>query len=307
MQKITPHLWFDDNAEQAINFYVSVFPNSKIISLNKYPEGSNEKEFQNMEGKLINGIFELNGYQFQCLDGGPIFKFNPSISFFLNFDPSKDAYAADNLQTTWDKLIDGGEVLMDLGEYPYSKKYGWLKDKFGVSWQLMLTNPEGEERPFIIPSLMFIGDKTGKAQEAMEYYISMFPDSKAGMVSNYPEGAAPDEQSKVAFEDFTLANQWFAAMDSGRQHDFNFNEAISFIVDCQDQAEVDHYWQMSAITASEQCGWLKDKYGISWQIIPKQLGELMSGPDKDANDRVLHAMLQMKKLDVTELEKAAQE
>jgi predicted 3-demethylubiquinone-9 3-methyltransferase (glyoxalase superfamily) len=306
MPKITPHLWFDNNAEEAMNFYTSVFPNSKVLSIERYPDTAFIKEMEGMQGKVLNGQFELDGFQLQCLDGGPIFTFNPSVSFLLNFDPSRDSQATDRLQQMWDKLIDGGHVLMELGRYPFCQKYGWLKDKFGVSWQLILSNPEGEERPFIVPALMFIGNNNGKAIEAMNYYVSMFPDSKTGLVSSYPDGAAPDSDSKVSYEDFMLANRWFAAMDSGRQHDFNFNEAISFIVDCQDQAEVDHYWQMSAVTASEQCGWLKDKFGVSWQIIPKQLGELLASSDKEVRDRVMQAMLQMKKIDVAELEKAAQ-
>ena len=300
MQKITPHLWFDNNAEEAMNYYVSVFPNSKIINLTIYPEGSTEEHLKGMEGKVLNGQFELDGFQFQCLDGGPMFQFNPSVSFFVN------CTTKDQVDTIWGKLSADGNVLMELGEYPFSAYYGWIQDTFGVSWQIIQSKPEGGIRPYILPSLMFIGKNTGKAKDAMEYYVSIFPDSQVGTVSNYPEGAAPDPDSKVAYEDFTLANQSFAAMDSGTQHDFNFNEAISLIVDCQDQAEIDHFWEkLSANPEAEQCGWCKDKFGVSWQIVPRQLGELLSNPDKNARDRVMHAMLQMKKIDIAALQAAA--
>lgn len=158
MQKITPSLWFENNAEEAMNYYVSVFPDSKITSIDYYPDESLDEHFKGMSGKVINGQFELNGMKFICLDGGPIFK---------------------------------------------------------------------------------------------------------------------------------------------------FNEAVSFTVDVKDQEELDYYWErLSHVPESEQCGWCKDKFGMSWQIIPKQLGELMNGDDPEGVKRVTMAMMQMHKLDVAELEAA---
>lgn len=158
MQKITPCLWFDKNAEEAMNYYVSVFKNSRIVRIDYYPDESLDEHFEGMTGKVINGEFELDGQKFICLDGGPIFK---------------------------------------------------------------------------------------------------------------------------------------------------FNEAVSFTVDCTDQAEVDYFWEkLSAVPESEQCGWCKDKFGVSWQIIPRRLGELLNDPDKAAASRAMQAMLQMHKLDVAQLEAA---
>ncbi len=158
MQKITPSLWFENNAEEAMNYYVSVFPDSKINHIDYYPDESLDEHFKGMSGKVINGQFELNGMKFICLDGGPIFK---------------------------------------------------------------------------------------------------------------------------------------------------FNEAVSFTVEVKDQEELDYYWErLSHVPESEQCGWCKDKFGMSWQIIPKQLGELMNGDDPEGVKRVTMAMMQMHKLDVAELEAA---
>lgn len=165
MQKITPCLWFDKNAEEAMNFYVSVFSaspvkkaDSKIVLIKRYPEGALEGPMKGMEGKVLTGIFELDGQSFMALDGGPIFK---------------------------------------------------------------------------------------------------------------------------------------------------FNESISFQVECENQEEVDYFWEnFSANPASEQCGWLKDKFGLSWQIIPKALGELLQDKDPVKAGRVLQAMLKMKKIVVADLEKA---
>lgn len=158
MQKITPCLWFDKNAEEAMNFYTSIFDDGKITLLKRYPDGPLEGPMKGMEGKVLTGIFELNGQQFMCLDGGPIFK---------------------------------------------------------------------------------------------------------------------------------------------------FTEAISFQVECKDQKELDHYWEkLSAVPEAEQCGWLKDKFGLSWQIVPKEMGELLNDPDTAKAGRALQAMLQMKKIDLQALKDA---
>lgn len=158
MPKIVPSLWFDMNAKEAMDYYVSVFPNSRIISIDPYPDESLDEHFKGMSGKIINGSFELDGQRFICLDGGPYFK---------------------------------------------------------------------------------------------------------------------------------------------------FNEAISFTIECKDQEEVDYYWEkLSHVPESEQCGWCKDKFGLSWQIIPKQFGELMSAPDTEGVKRVTQAMMKMHKIEVSELEAA---
>lgn len=158
MQKITPSLWFDNNAEEAMNYYVSVFKNSKIVSIEHYPDESLDEHFKGMSGKVINGVFELDGQRFICLDGGPV---------------------------------------------------------------------------------------------------------------------------------------------------FTFNEAFSLTVDCEDQAEVDHYWEkLSSDPAAEQCGWCRDKFGVSWQIVPRRLGELLNDPNKEKANRALQAMMKMHKLDVAQLEAA---
>lgn len=160
MQKITPCLWFDKNAEEAMNFYVSIFNSSRIVSIKRYPENATDEHLKGMDGKVLTGIFELEGQRFMCLDGGPV---------------------------------------------------------------------------------------------------------------------------------------------------FTFNEAISLMVDCETQAELDEIWnKLSAVPESEQCGWLKDKFGLSWQIVPRALPELLNDPDKEKADRALHAMMKMKKLDIDALRRAAE-
>lgn len=304
-QKITPALWFDMNCEEAINFYTSVFPNSKIVSIKRYPDGFSDGPMAGMSGKILTAIFELDGLTFQALDGGPYFKFTPAISFMVNFDPSKNPNAAIDLDAMWAKLVEGGTVRMEKQEYPFSKMYGWVEDRFGVNWQLILTNPEGGPRPSIVPSLLFTKDVSGKAEEAAQFYVSVFENSKMGMVAKYPEGMPGGVPDGVMYEDFTLAAQWFTAMDGGPEHDFRFNEAVSFSIETEDQAETDRLFEtLSAVKESEQCGWVKDKYGVSWQVVPKRMGELLSSPDTERSNKALQAMLKMKKIVIADLEAA---
>ena len=299
-QKIIPHLWFDKEAKEAAKFYSSIFPESKVIStttLHNTPSGDSDTV-----------SFELAGHQFMAISAGPLFKINPSVSFFLNFDPSRDKNARNNLDSLWDKLSQGGTVLMPLDKYPFSERYGWIQDKYGLSWQLTLSNPEGEERPFIIPSLMFVGKVCGKAEEAINFYLTVFKDSKKGVTARYSKGMEPDKEGTLMFADFMLENQWFTAMDSAREHLFAFNEAVSLMVFCDSQEEIDYYWErLSAVPEAEQCGWLKDKYGVSWQVTPTMLHEMMKNGTREQIDRVTQAFLPMKKFDIAKLKEAYNE
>lgn len=297
MQKIIPHLWFDKEAKQAAEFYTTVFPNSKITSatvLHNTPSGDCD----------VMG-FTVMGHQFMAISAGPYFKLNPAISFMVNFDPSQDKDAKTRIDEIWNKLMDGGKALMPIDKYPFSERYGWVQDKYGVSWQLILTKPEGEERPLIVPSMLFTGDRSGKAEEASDFYLSVFKNSKRGAIAHYPATTEYQKEGDVMFTDFKLEGQWFAAMDGGNVHDFTFNEAFSLLVQCDDQKEIDYYWEkLSAVPESEQCGWLKDKYGVSWQISPKAVDEMMSTGSQEQIDRVTKAFLQMKKFDIAKLKEA---
>lgn len=296
-QKIVPHLWYDKEAIEAAEFYASIFPDSKITdvtTIHDTPSGDSE---------IVS--FELWGQKFKAISAGPLFKINPSVSFTVNFDPSREKDAREKIDEVWNKLSEGGTALMPLDQYPFSERFGWIQDKFGLSWQLILTNPEGEERPAIVPSLLFVGDQCGKAEEAMNLYLSIFKNSKQGLIARYPKGMEPDKEGTIMFSDFTLENQWFTAMDSAHEHQFNFNEAISFMVYCDTQDEIDNVWEkLSAVPEAEQCGWLKDQYGVSWQIVPSEMDEMMSKGTPEQLARITKAFLKMKKFDLAELQKA---
>lgn len=296
-QKIVPHLWFDNEAKDAAEFYCSVFPDSVVTNVTTIHDTPS--------GDCDTASFTLWGQDFMAISAGPLFSFNPSVSFMVNFDPAQDENAKTKIDEVWARLSEGGKELMPLGEYPFSERYGWIQDKYGLSWQLILTDPEGEPRPSIIPSLMFVGDVSGKAEEASDFYLSTFENAKRGELARYPAGMEPDKEGTVMFTDFTLEGQWFVAMDSAREHNFTFNEAISFMVNCEDQQEIDHYWEtLSAVPEAEQCGWLKDAYGLSWQIVPAVMDSMMKDANSRKVDRVTQAFLQMKKFDLAALKKA---
>jgi predicted 3-demethylubiquinone-9 3-methyltransferase (glyoxalase superfamily) len=292
-QKITPFLWFDSQAEEAMNFYTDLFNDARIVAINRYPEGFEEGPLAGMEGKVIHGLFELAGFQFMALDGGPLFQFTPAVSFFVNCETEAE------LDKLWDELSNGGSIAMPLQAYPFSQKFGWVQDKYGLSWQLNLAGSPQNITPF----LLFVGPQ-GQAEAAVNNYTALFENAGIDHLMHF-EAGEPGIEGTVKQAAFTLNGQPFMAMDGGLVHDFTFTEAISFYVDCDTQEEVDHFWYaLSAHPEAEQCGWLKDKYGVSWQIIPSALPELLTDPDPEKSRRVTEAMLQMKKIEVAGLKQA---
>jgi predicted 3-demethylubiquinone-9 3-methyltransferase (glyoxalase superfamily) len=155
--------------------------------------------------------------------------------------------------------------------------------------------------PNITPFLWF----DTQAEEAARFYASVFPNSKIGKVTRYSD-AGPGPAGSVMTVEFTLDGKPFVALNAGPV--FKFNEAVSFVIDCRSQKEVDEYWTKltSGGGQESQCGWLKDKFGLSWQVVPRQLTELLADPDKGRAKRVMQTMLKMKKIDVAALEKAAE-
>jgi predicted 3-demethylubiquinone-9 3-methyltransferase (glyoxalase superfamily) len=290
MQKIIPFLWFEKNMEEVAKFYTSSFNNGKIknrIVLNHTPSGGVE---------VIS--IDLLGQDFTMMAAGPMFKFTPAVSFLVACKTKEEVDAL------WAKLSQGGNALMPLDQYPWSEHYGWLSDRYGVSWQIMFmgNRPIGQR---IIPTLMFVGAQAGKAEDAMNFYASVFSNSKVADIARYGKEEQPDQEGTVKHARFTLEGEEFAAMDSAHKHDFTFTEATSFEVRCESQEEVDYYWQkLTADPKAEQCGWLKDRYGLSWQIVPTVLNRMLEDKNPEKVSRVTNAFLQMKKFDIAALQRA---
>ncbi len=289
MQKITPFLWFDSNAEEAMAFYTSAFKNSKVGNVVRYGEAGPGKK-----GTVMTGSFRLAGRDISALNGGPIFKFTPSISLYVNCE------TRDEIDTLWTTLSTGGTPLMEIEKYPFSERFGWIQDKFGLSWQLNLTGQKQDVTPF----LMYVGNQAGRTEEAIKFYTSIFKNSGIQRIVRNEKGDREPEGT-VKHAVFSLGGERLMAMDSHGPHKFTFTEAFSFFVDCGSQEEVDEFWEkLSAGGATSQCGWLKDKFGVSWQIVPSVLGKLLHDPDPSKANRVMHAMLKMTKLDIQTLRRA---
>ena len=279
MQKIVPSLWFDHVAAEAANFYAEVLPGATVTDTQYYPTEGLLDFQQEFAGKELTVEFEVQGYRFVAINAGPEFRVNPSVSFMLNFDPSRDEQAREHLDEVWAALSDGGSELMPLGEYEFSPHYGWIQDRFGVSWQLILTDAAGEPRPFVIPNLLFGGSAQNRAGAAMEHYTSVFEGARTGAVWRYPDAVGPAPAGSILFGELNLFGQWFALMDSAVEQDFTFNPGVSLMLQCEDQEELERYWhELSAVPEAEQCGWLVDRFGLSWQVVPANMSELMQAP-----------------------------
>lgn len=276
---IYPCLGIKGRIAEAADFYINTFGDGKIEEHNP----------------IVIQI-KLSGQKFMLLNDGPSSTPNVSISFMVS--------SADNATTEkyFNKLADGGKVMMPLDTYPWSPKYAWVQDKFGVSWQLYTGNGDDVVQKFR-PSFMFTGKNAGKAKEAMEYYTKLFPESKVEGISNYEEGEG-DRTDYIKHARFTLYGVSMTCMDSSADHKADFNDAISMVVTCEDQAEIDKYWNELSNNGGHEvaCGWLIDKYGLAWQIIPKNIVKWVTDPVK--GQRAMQAMMKMKKLIIADLENA---
>jgi predicted 3-demethylubiquinone-9 3-methyltransferase (glyoxalase superfamily) len=267
-------LWFDGNAKEAAELYCSVIKNARILS----------------ESPMVVN-FELAGEKVTGLNGGPMFTINPSISFSV----SCESVAQTN--ELWHALIEGGSPLMAIDTYPWSERYGWLKDKFGMTWQISVSREQGAAQK-VTPSMLFTGPVFGRAGEAIQFYSAVFGNSATTMLVHYPEGDA--NAGKTMYAEFSLMQHPLIAMDGPGAHGYTFNEAVSFVVLCDTQEEIDYYWnKLTEGGAESQCGWLKDQFGVSWQIVPSVLGQLMNDPEK--GPRVIAAFMKMKKFDIATL------
>lgn len=276
--QIYPCLWFDGYANEAAKFYCSVFKESKITT-----DTSMVVEF------------ELGGQKFMGLNGGPQFTPNPSISFFVVCETEQE------VETAWGKLSENGNVLMPLNKYEWSDKYGWIQDRFGVSWQLAYGKLKDVGQRFT-PSLMFTNQQAGKAEAAIHFYTSVFKDASVTGIAKYTAEDG-DVEGTVKHAQFSLNKNVFMAMDSSLSHSFEFNEGISLAIACENQSEIDHYWaKLSEGGEESMCGWLKDHYGVSWQVIPAIIGKLMNAPKK--GQAVMNEILQMTKIDINRLVQA---
>lgn len=281
MPKFSPCLWFDGNVEAAAEFYADAFEQGKINHVDYYVDSEHQPK-----GSVLTVTMTIAGQEFILLNGGPEFDFTPAISFYVECETEEQ------IDQLWNKLSQKGTVLMEYGEYPFSPKFGWLNDQYGVSWQLVLA----KRTQSVTPAFLFTQDKSGKAKAAMNNWINIFGDGHVEYVEKNPDGT-------VAQGLFTMHGQPFRVMDGGAvDHEFTFTMATSFYVYCKDQAEIDRLW--SAVTTKGKewpCGWMEDEYGVCWQTVTQDMGKLLDNSDPDRAYRVMQELYKMKRIDLAKL------
>lgn len=287
MQKTFPCIWFNGNAQQAAQFYKSVFKNTKIGTTTYYGPAMHLPK-----GTVLTITLFIEGREFMLLNAGAEFKPNPSISFFINCKTAKE------VKDYYAKLSPGGTVLMALAKYPFSDLYAWVADKYGVSWQIMLA-PKIKRK--IVPSLLFTGNNVARAEEALAFYKKTFKNMKIIQTAKYPQGQAPD--GALLFSRFTLEGNDMSLMSGVGNHQFTFSEGVSIVVTCKDQKEIDYFWEtLSTGGEKSVCGWLKDKFGVSWQINHPDFDKMAKNPA--GFDKAMQAVLTMTKLDMQAIKDA---
>lgn len=270
-------LWFDSNAKKAAEFYLSIFPNSKI----------------HQDTGLVCS-FDLMGSKLIGLNGGPKYKVNKALSYFVYCGQEV------NIDHLYNNLKEGGEVLFPLDKYDWSPRYAWVKDKFGVNWQLDIEPINNEQK--IVPCLLFSNAKRTQLKAAMQLYTSIFKNSRILMEYPFPPKAGLP-QGALLFGQVKLGNFILNLMSGMEKEEEDFTEGNSLVIECETQSEIDHFWEALGNGGEySMCGWLKDKYGVSWQVVPSVLSKLMADPVKGPN--VIEAFLKMQKFDIATLENA---
>lgn len=293
-QKIVPYLWFDNQAEEAVDFYINGLEESRKGNVVAYTEIGQEQHGQE-PGSVMTIEFEVLGFKMVALNGGPFFEFNPSISFFVICRDQEE------IRAYWNHFSQGAKILMPLESYDWSESYGWLQDKYGVSWHFMVEEPVVTVDP-IHPMLLFTGQRHGQSEEAMKFYTSIFDNAEIEGILYYGK-ENPYAKGKVQHAQFLLEGQGFMTMDSGEEYDFAFNESISFLINCVNQEEIDYYWNKLTQKGEEQpCGWLKDRFGISWQVTPKNLDQLLGDGQSTESKKAIETFFKMKKIEIQKLQ-----
>lgn len=265
--KIHPCIWCNNNAKEMANYYVSIFPHCHIID----------------ENPMVV-MLAISGQKFMLLNGGSMFVPNPSISFMYLTDKTEE------IDRICEKLAENGKFLMQKDKYPWSENYAWVEDKYKVSWQLYFGKKE-EIYQTVAPKLMFCNSSFGKAKKAAQFYVDIFKNSTA-------RGTLEDKDGHVQHGEFIIENYLIMMMDAPGKHNFSFTEGISLVVNCQNQEEIDFLWETLTKNGGQEsrCGWLKDAYGISWQIVPENWEALLAN-----NKNAMDALLKMNKIEIEKL------
>lgn len=304
MDPIVPNIWHDRTAVEAAAFYTSAFREARETARSHYPTDRLPDFQKSFAGEVQTIELDIHGRPLILINADGTFRPNPSAGFMLHFSHHVADDPRAYLDEVHERLSHGATTLMPLDEYPFSAHYAWIEDRYGVSWQLVLAEPDAPARPFLVPALMFCGPAQNTAAEAVAAYTSLFPGSEVGTVATYPEQTGPAVAGASMYSDFRLGagsddprtDEWFTAMDSGVEQPFTFTEGFSLMVKADGQEELDRLWAMlSTDPGAEQCGWCRDAFGVSWQVVPSDIDDLMERTGGYAR------LVEMKKIDIAAL------
>lgn len=270
--------WFNGDAQKAVARYAEIFRDTRIISSNP-----------------LVSMAEISTLRFMALNGGPKYEKNSAFSIFYYCESTEE------IDRLYPLLMEGGTAVMPLGRYGWADRYAWVVDRFGMHWQLnndVINNPQKA-----VPCLLFVHEKRTKLREAIAHYANIFNDHRLLLESLYPEGLGMDPEH-LLFGQFKIGKTVINGLSSTEQHDFDFTPGGSFVVECETQEEIDYLWdKLGKDGRYDMCGWLNDRYGVSWQIVPAVLSELMADPGH--SQAVIETFLPMQKLEIAPLLRAA--
>jgi len=271
-----PCFWFASDVSKAFKCYADALPAAEVT--------------------LDNGFFaelSLGTSRIAGMNGGPTFKPNKTVSVFAELPDAASVHAAYGVLSEGDS-----EVYMELAKNPWSEAYTWFADRWGVNWQLMAA-PERATQ--LSGAMLFTGDQAGKAEAAMRLYAELFDDAKDLQIERYPESMGKDA-GLIMHAQQRLNESKLIYCESSHEHNAAFSEGGSLMIHCDTQAEIDRCWKLLTSNGGSagRCGWCKDRFGVSWQIVPRKLGDWMSNP-RTAGE-VGQRMQQMGKLILEELQ-----
>lgn len=280
--KFAPCLWVDNQVEEMTELYTKVFENGKPLKTLYFLEDAHGKI-----GDILTQSVQLANQEFILLNGGPEFKATPSISYMIT------CTSETQLQVLWQELSEGGKLLMNLANYPGVGQFGWLEDRFGISWQFSLDQSSSSQK--ITPCFMFSGEQYGNASRAVAEWIEVFQSGE--ILEHYS-----NEDSTTKLAKFTLHQQEFMAMDSAVDHNFTFSLANSFYVYCENQKEIDRLWTAITSKGTEMpCGWMGDRFGVAWQTVTRDMDTMLDRKNLTKALAVTQAVYGMMKIDSEEL------
>ncbi len=272
-------LWIDGAPQETADFYLDIFDKSEQKRSLRFVE-----DIHGRPGEIATIELNLAGSEFILLNGGPEFTPTPAISYVINCEDNTQ------LENVWQRLSADGTVLMEFQEYPEIGLFGWVEDRYGFSWQVKI----GEGAQSITPCIMFANERYEKAQEAVTEWLTIFGGGTDFRLLN-------DDQT-TQLTGFHLYDQSFLTMDSPEEHKFGFSMANSFYIYCEDQDEIDRLWESVTNEGTEYpCGWMMDKFGISWQTVPRDLSDLLDDHHFEKAYQTTLALYKMKKIDIEKL------